>query len=221
MHRLGQLFENIRTIKLLGGEPLLHPDVLTFARHAREAFPRASVVLLTNGLLVPKLSDDFWGAAMALRLELEMSVYPVAIEYERIERTAARHGVRMRTSRRQTFCRIPLHEAADNDERRAFRDCRKWMNCPVLRDGRVYPCPRIPYVELLERQFGIKVPVADDDSIDIRGAADGYEVARFVRRPVLWCRHCHPRRVESYPWAPSRRQPEEWGLEAREDGSWL
>jgi hypothetical protein len=210
--RLSELFARISTIQLLGGEPLLHPDVLGFARAARTAFPSARLLLLTNGVLVPKMSEEFWSRLASLRLELNVSAYPVAVDYELIGRTAAGHGVPVRFHRRKEFARMPVREAGDRDAQGAFDACRPYMNCPLLRDGRIFPCARIPYVGLLAERFDASMPVGENDSIDIYRETDGYRIARFLQHPVPWCSHCDPEAIESFPWAPSRFQSEEWGL---------
>ena len=52
--RLSGLFDNISRIRLMGGEPLLHPDVLGFVKSSRLAFPNADIWVVTNGLLLHK-----------------------------------------------------------------------------------------------------------------------------------------------------------------------
>ncbi|PKQ21426.1 MAG: hypothetical protein CVT65_18630, partial [Actinobacteria bacterium HGW-Actinobacteria-5] len=43
MHRMANLFSAVRQIILLGGEPLLHPELIAFLRVAREAFPATRI----------------------------------------------------------------------------------------------------------------------------------------------------------------------------------
>lgn len=57
----------IDNILLLGGEPLLHPNVKDFLIITRKYFPEISIPnrigiidLVTNGILLHKQSDDFW-----------------------------------------------------------------------------------------------------------------------------------------------------------------
>lgn len=62
LQRLAQLFRNIRLIRLMGGEPLLHPDVDRFIRTTRSAFPKSRIGIVTNGILLPQASQAFWDA---------------------------------------------------------------------------------------------------------------------------------------------------------------
>ena len=54
MHRIRQLFRNIHTIRLMGGEPLLHPDPASFVIATRAVFPQARIRFVTNGILLPQ-----------------------------------------------------------------------------------------------------------------------------------------------------------------------
>ena len=76
LERLSQLFFNIRKIRLLGGEPLLHPEVNAFIAATRQHFPLASVVLVTNGILLPTMDEDFWKCCQKNGVTIDMTIYP-------------------------------------------------------------------------------------------------------------------------------------------------
>jgi len=65
MERLSQLVAGIKTIRLMGGEPLLHPKIEPFLVSTREKFPEANIRLVTNGLLLQKMKTTFWSACKA------------------------------------------------------------------------------------------------------------------------------------------------------------
>ena len=49
--------ENFREIIITGGEPLLHPNVITFIKLIRDDFPKAEIIIQSNGKLLKKLSQ--------------------------------------------------------------------------------------------------------------------------------------------------------------------
>ena len=57
----------IEQIYLLGGEPLLHPQVSEFIREARKHFPETRIYVVTNGSLVMRQDDEFWRAMAETR----------------------------------------------------------------------------------------------------------------------------------------------------------
>ncbi len=47
-------------VQLLGGEPLLHPGIVTVLKAVRASEISDRVMVLTNGLLLPLMKDEFW-----------------------------------------------------------------------------------------------------------------------------------------------------------------
>lgn len=56
--QLKKYFSHLHFFYLLGGEPLLNPDVGRYAMLVRENFPYTDIVIVTNGLLVLKLKES-------------------------------------------------------------------------------------------------------------------------------------------------------------------
>lgn len=48
------------TIQLMGGEPLLHPDLFSILLCARKYWEKSDIILVTNGLLLPEMPKDFF-----------------------------------------------------------------------------------------------------------------------------------------------------------------
>jgi len=49
LKRLKFLFSNIKVIRLLGGEPLIHKDIVKFLYMVRDIFKNANIYIATNG----------------------------------------------------------------------------------------------------------------------------------------------------------------------------
>ena len=52
LRRMKELFSYIARIKILGGEPLLHPQLNEIIKITREVLPKATIDIVTNGLLI-------------------------------------------------------------------------------------------------------------------------------------------------------------------------
>ena len=50
----------IAEIQLLGGEPLLHPQITLFLETTRKHFPHNTINIVSNGILLKKQSKEFW-----------------------------------------------------------------------------------------------------------------------------------------------------------------
>ena len=58
--QLSKVYKNIKVIRLMGGEPLLHPEINEIMKSVRASFPYSQIKLATNGLLLPKMKEHFW-----------------------------------------------------------------------------------------------------------------------------------------------------------------
>jgi MoaA/NifB/PqqE/SkfB family radical SAM enzyme len=212
MVRLSGLFATISEIYLLGGEPLLHPDVISFMRVTRENFPASRINVMTNGVLAHRMEAPFWEALHDYGCILVCDVYPVPLQVERVNELAAEHGATVEwIESRDEFFRLPIDPAGDHDAADAFERCRWVNNCPILRDGRIFPCAYIAYVDILKERFGLTgMEVTDEDSVSIYETDDPYKIMDFLLRPVPWCRYCDFDSMKMLPWDRSKREPGEW-----------
>lgn len=133
-----------RVFKLVGGEPLLHPEVVALARVARRSGVAPEVSLTTHGFLLERAPDALFDALDALTV----SLYPrPALPEDAIAHITARaraHGVRLNWKRQDHF--VTMDRAArceDPEENRRVWD-RCWLRerCHLVRDGYFYACTR-------------------------------------------------------------------------------
>jgi ABC-2 type transport system ATP-binding protein len=212
MARLAVLFSAISEIYLLGGEPLLHPDLIEFMRITREQFPESSIKVMTNGVLAHRMEAPFWEALREYDCTLVCDLYPIALKVERVDALAAEHGATVEwTESRDEFFRLPIDPAGGHDVADAFERCRWVNNCPILRDGKLYPCAYTAYVDILKEKFGLDgMEVTEDDSVSIYAEDDGYTVMDFLVKPVPWCQYCDFDAMVMRPWSRSKHEAGEW-----------
>jgi len=139
---LGTLWRHYRakTIKLVGGEPLLHPDIRDVIRVVRECC-KTTVRLVTNGTLLNRYSDRLRGVD-----EIHISAYPsqhLPTDAELLSIARELNApVTIQTFAAFRWHRAP-HDAESHVEERIFRTCQmfhRWQ-CHTIRNGRFYPCP--------------------------------------------------------------------------------
>ncbi len=167
--RLTEVFSGINEIYLLGGEPLLHPKLDEFIRITRSAFPASRINVMTNGVLVSRMPESFWDAMRESGAWLLCDDYPVGATKEDITAVVEAHGVLLEwTDPREEFFKLPIDLSGSQDEAVSFRRCRGVMNCPVLRDGRIYPCAYTAFVDIFIKKFGTEgLEAGESDSISI------------------------------------------------------
>lgn len=212
MRAMASHFSAVTQIYLLGGEPLLHPEVATFVRIARSAFPETRIYLMTNGLLVTRMGDDFWEALRETGVVLLCDSYPINLPVEEIGRLGKEHGVEVEwTEQREEFFKIPIDPEGGHDAAESFRSCQGFNNCPIVRNGRIYPCAYAAFADVFSERFDLAgLEAGSADSISIGPESSGDAIMRFLLEPVPWCTHCDMGSREFYTWGRSARSVDEW-----------
>lgn len=203
---------HMEQIYLLGGEPLLHPRVAEFIREARRILPDTRIYVVTNGSIVMRQDDEFWHAMAETKTILMCDAYPIGLPVDEIDAKAADSGVAVEwTDERSLFFKVPIDIEGRQDAADSYRRCSGINNCPMYKDGRLYPCAYTSYIEVFKERFEITdaLEVTEADSIAVREHT-GEELMRFMTRPVPFCRHCDFDRFVMYEWGRTERTIEEW-----------
>jgi len=216
MRRLQEIFSTITTIRLMGGEPLLHPQVETFLSVTRWYFPRSKIEVLTNGILLDRMPDSFWNGCRKFGVGVSVTLYPpVAHQRSFFAMSARDRGVAYECREVSGFwARMNLR--ADSDPEQSFRQCRSWDYTPNLRAGRLYICYVIPVIHHFNRRYGTCVP--ESSFLDIHDPRlTGWDVLAFLDRHADTCQYCSLNR-HWFGWASSRQAISEWDVDARREG---
>lgn len=216
--RLSELFDGrAKEIHLLGGEPLLHPDIIRFLKMARENFPKANINIVTNGIKLPAQPEEFWLACRDNSITICPTKYPISFDYDAMEERARQYqvkyqyfgGVSEKMSRMFIF--TPLDPDSKCDGTRSFLRCLHANSKIYLEHGRLYTCPVAPTAHHLNRYFGTDFELLPEDSIDIYEASSAREILEFLARPIPFCRYCMTRKTKrGVPWRRSKKDIEEW-----------
>ena len=209
MLRLKAIFRNIRHLRIMGGEPLLHPDAAACVRLVREAFPHSSIRLVTNGLKLLDRSDETVSAVLASlkesRVGIDWTLYPpMESRRDEIVRRCLDAGVDLRISENGAFM-ARLRPDGGASVADSFRWCRLCSYCLLLDDGRIYLCAQAHFVDYYNRAAGTSVP--RDSGIDIH-AATAREILAYLMRPSPTCAYCDAG-ARHFGWKGDAR-PEDW-----------
>src|SRR6202012_3133784 len=90
-------------LTMVGGEPLLHPDIVELARIARQLRVAPVISLTTNGFLLPRMGDDFWQAIDALTISRYPDPRLSDDAIATIERQATRFAVKLNWKQQDEF----------------------------------------------------------------------------------------------------------------------
>ena len=143
---------HVEEFRLVGGEPLLHPQLIEFMRVARETAIGDAIKVYTNGMLLHTMPDEFW----ALTDILWVSTYPGVRRRMSDEVIAAKcdeHGVLLDlrptiTEFNRSCINNPVEDAGLVS--RIFSQCKmaNEYSCFAIYDGMFFRCSVAPFTDL-------------------------------------------------------------------------
>lgn len=217
--RLSELFcGEAELIEILGGEPLLHPEITAFMEVARTYFPHAPIHILTNGLLLPKMPEEFWQSMKIYGITLRMTRYPVKFDYDGWAKKAREMGIQVWLSDEEITWvahKLDVSGGVPNGEA-ALRNLENFLNCYdanfcfTLEHGRIFTCPQAAYAKTFADYFDVPIDITERDSIDIYTAENAQEITKFLSQPIPFCRYCRVKERTVIPWEISRKEMGEW-----------
>lgn len=206
----------VGSIFLLGGEPLLHPQVTEFFPIARRLFPDTKLVVITNGILLQNRADDFWQACRDNNIQLWISKYDLTLDYDKIQQTAKEYGV---------FCGFTSLRRTENGDKEWIKytldpegnqyyvNSSDWCavkNCATLKKGKLYTCCTVAHIEHFNKYFNTNLEVTPYDYVDIYKVHNMRALENALSKPIPFCRYCKTANHEKGVWAPSKKEISEW-----------
>ncbi len=211
--QLKMKFKDILRFQLLGGEPLLNPQLDQYMLLVRKYFPGTKLEIVTNGLILkeipPKLIDS-------MRL---CNAYFLITQYPQIRRNLdtvicflENEEIHYEiTPPTKQFRRI-ISLKEENGERAFAKWSASDCICHAIEDGRVYLCPCIPKLYSMRDYFGIHIDVDEliTSSVDLMDKeVDGWDILKYFNGPTPLCRYCSPDEVLE-PWGTGFPHKEDW-----------
>jgi organic radical activating enzyme len=174
-------------LRLIGGEPLLHPRLLDVVAAVRASGIAGSVALVTNGVLLPRAPAELWERIDSVVVSLYAGHDLTADELARCRELAAATGTRFRVRRVTTFRESYAELGTDDDAlvERIYASCGLKQH-HTLAGGVLYRCAQSYFLQKqLELGLADGLPVEGD-------AGFGERLLAFLRSPtpLASCRHC-------------------------------
>ena len=202
--RMGELYEHeIGYIALLGGEPTLHENLIDCIKIVRREFPDSELIILTNGVKLLELehgkTGNLWEVCRDYDVHITVTVYPIKLDYEEIERKAKEYGVVITMSSdihaAELTKKVKIsdkHTMKLEGNMEAFYcvNCLYFNKFNVLKDGRIYMCPIAAHIDIFNRRFGTNLELKEADSLNIYQIESWKEIADFSSNYVPFCSYC-------------------------------
>ena len=205
---------HIKYVALLGGEPLLNPDIIRVMQIARTNIPVGKIEIITNGILLAGMKEEFWITCKNDNISVLISQYPIKLNIDKIFEIAKKYGVNVswRKNRYNVFYSQKYDTSGKRDVNKAYENC-VGGNCTFLKEGKIYICPRIYCSKHLNKRFGVELSVSEKDFLLLDKVNNLREILDFLSRPSPFCRYCASEKKEFVRWKVSDRKKEEWILQ--------
>lgn len=201
---------------LQGGEPLLNKRIVEFMDVARQSGIADQVGLLTNGSLLPRMTEAFWRKSAEISLELRVSRYP-RLEQLTLDYAAAKcaeYGVTFKPHETTTFLKI---FAKHEDKGQRVWDHCPWKRCWTVHEGHLAHCPQAMFFpEQFPHRFD-SPPAKMVDAVPIAELTEA-KLCEMLSQPspLRTCAICTGGDQDGkivIPWSEERK-PADWELQS-------
>jgi organic radical activating enzyme len=188
---------HVRVLRLLGGEPLLHPALDAFIGAARRTGIADQIMLWTNGVLLHKVRRELLESFDVIRVTLYPNVH-IRVDLKKLARSLEESGrsrleVANVTRFQHQLLNDPIHDPSL--VQRTFLRCKDAhsRSCHTVYDGRYYKCAKAPLLEPRLAGCGIKISNRVDDGVALHGnPCLSEDLIRYLQSsdPLTACRWC-------------------------------
>lgn len=213
-------YMRIVTLRLLGGEPTLHPDIAEYMKYASESeLVTGGIAVATNGIALRKMTSEFWKYCTMCHI----SEYENAnINYDKIykwlddnnkpyfkvheymrdsnfrDQSIGQHGKEWMANATMdlgTFRDLELYEESDPDvAQEVYSSCHAKDTCHTFLNGKYYNCGLSTHRNLHYDSIGVNLPLdlrqSDGITIDDNFVQNYSDLINSKNININACRWC-------------------------------
>lgn len=187
IRQLKKIFSDIFRVDILGGEPLLNPELKKYIVTLRKELPNSFIQIYTNGILIPKLSADVLKAIHDYNIAISISeYYPTHKMIDEIVCCLNQYHIRYRIAEynsKQLFNKPISTSVKSKYPQKCISD-----GCITVSNGMISRCPTLMYINKFNEVFHQDLPT--DGIYRISDYSDGEELLKDMKKIVPLCKHC-------------------------------
>lgn len=188
LRQLKRYIVDIGVIRILGGEPLLNPELGKFIELTRELYPASIITVVTNGMLIDRLDPSLVESMKKNMAFFHISFYPpLKDKVPEIQKFLYEQEIPYTiTPMIAEFNKTQtLAPQADED---FFYSCFQ-ASCTCLHEGKVAPCYAPFTTKYFNAAFGQELPV--DEGVDLYDEELTFPVLKAgLLIPMQRCSYC-------------------------------
>lgn len=211
--QLKKKFHSILRFNLVGGEPLLNKSLHKYVALIRTYFPRTSIAITTNGILIPDITQELIDIMKQSQAFFYISQYPVTREkLVRIINFLENEQLFYEITPPRTQFKKILCFKEQNGETAFCNWANSMCMCHSIDNGRIYLCSNIARLYAMQDYFDLSI---DEDELNassinlMSDENDGWEIIKYFAKPVSLCRFCSPKDLWE-KWETGYPRKEDW-----------
>lgn len=206
LERIHSMIDYIGEIQLLGGEPLLNPDLCRFVQGARRIYPYAQINVVTNGILLMSVDERLKEAMKSTGAAFRVSVYPPFKSYvKNAIQQLKKEGLLFRSDYEMDQFSSGLNPDGSSDAETA--DARCMQNyCHIFENGKLSRCGIAHKIPVYAGYYHLE-NVFPDCSLNLYDRElTPRKLQSYLMNPIEMCRYCGKPVVS--PWMRAGKNPE-------------
>ena len=199
--RMAELFYDVPWIRILGGEPLMHPDIEEILSEYRNIYPDSEIDLCTNGLLITKMNESFFKCLIDNNITIHVSGYkPTYNQLDKIDEKLKEYKLVYTLLKRDAFAKYYTNQPT-NDAKHSFENCIA-SGCRELYRGRLIRCSAVIAFEKFNEQFNTSyITKENEDWFDIhKPDINAFELKEKIDACSNVCKYCDVDNMEEFSW---------------------
>ncbi len=191
-------FLSCGSVQILGGEPLLHPQIVEAIRLVKSIRLDRMTSVITNGSLLPRMKEEFWRELEHLQISIYPTLEPGCVTLAEAKSRA--YGFPLNTTVFDAFYRQLKAEPDDGVD--SFRGCHWKTQCYTVHRGHFYLCSQSAFYP----RMIMHLP-AETDGLPLEGITEE-KLRAFMGRtePFRACTICRAHTMETDPWREVERK---------------
>lgn len=190
LNRLSDLLDNINVITILGGEPLLNPELSRYLWEIRKIYPYSKIQIITNALLIQKMDKELIASIRENDVLINVSYYPPLVKkIDAIHDFLDKNDIKYIFGMKIDMFSKKMDTRGLSVANEQFSKCRDRC-CTMLKNGKLYPCYLPGNINYFNLEFGMEID-GDSSGIDIYNKdINGMAILERLKRGFDICRYC-------------------------------
>lgn len=190
---LHNILPDVHTFWLIGGEPTLHPHYTDMLKELRKIYCDIPIGIMSNGfgLFARRNDEAFWRFIRDNGIVWRITTYDFSpTVFQKIFDEHACSDL-LSLDVNNTFTKLAvLSETPQEISNAKYARCG-WERLNIfVRNGRIWKCPTVEYIDLFNDYFGKQYAIGDGDFLTISPELTRDAVVEFKDKPAAFCKYC-------------------------------